>query len=589
MELAITSLSYIVEIMHYFLWIVYLFCIPKAIHIFQQENYQLRDYIRWIYKNPKQAFMAGFKQLTICISYFICIVLIDILVIKLNLALEQKGLIYLLQIFLLYVIFYTANIRNIIKWKNERKVAKKKLVYTARVKRLIFFVFIALVLIMASFRQELTYESSIELICYEQYIKQILLYSFLIFTMPIVLILGAIFAIPTEMLISDHYISSARLKILRPKYKNLIRIGITGSYGKTSTKFILKTILSEKYNVLATPESYNTTMGNVKVIRNELKPEHEVFISEMGARYRGDIRKICEFVYPQIALVTSIGPQHLESFKTIENVAKTKAELIKAIPKKNEVNLTNMYSSNNKNTEETKCAIFLPNDNSFCKEIYEKENERNKFLYAINDKNADVYAKDIKMSKDGCEFTAVTSIGDIQCKSKLLGELNIQNILGAISIAIYLKLTKEQISRGVSKIEPIEHRLQIIPSTNGNIVIDDAFNSNPEGSKMALDVLKTFEGRKIIITPGMVELGEKENELNKEFGRHMAECVDIAILVGVKRSKPIEEGLHDKGFNDMNIYVVSNLDEATKKLASITQQGDVVLFENDLPDSYELS
>lgn len=589
MKFAITSLSYIVETLHYFLWILYLFCIPKAIHIFQQESYQLRDYIRWIYKNPKQAFMGGFKQFAICVSYFIFIVLIDIFVIKFNFTLEQKGLIYLLQIFLLYVIFYTTTIKNIIKWKKERKIAKKKLVYTARVKRLMFFVLIALVLIMASFKRDLTYESSLELVCYEQYIKQILLYSLLIFTMPITLIIGAVFAIPTEMLISDHYINSARLKILRPKYKNLIRIGITGSYGKTSTKFILKTVLSEKYNVLATPESYNTTMGNVKIIRKELKPEHEIFISEMGARYKGDIRKICDFVYPQIAIITSIGPQHLESFKSIENIVKTKSELIRAIPRKNEVNLSNMYSSGNKNVETQKCAIFLPNDDSYCKEIYEQENERNKFLFAINDKKADVYAKDIKMSANGCEFIAVTSIGDISCTSKLLGELNIQNILGAISIAVFLGLSKEQISRGVSKIEPIEHRLQIIPNTNGNIVIDDAFNSNPVGSKMALDVLKNFEGRKIIITPGMVELGEKEIELNREFGKQMAECVDIAILVGVKRSKPIEEGLREKGFNDMNIYVVSSLDEATKKLTSITKVGDVILFENDLPDSYEIS
>jgi len=586
MEFAITHLSNAVEILHFFLWIFYLFCIPKAIHIFQQEGYQLRDYIRWIYQNPKQAFGSGWKQFFICIIYFVIMVLLDVGIYHLGFSIEQRGLIYLIQLFFFYVIFDIATIKNIMKWKKERKKAKKKLIYTARVKRLIFFTFIALLLIVLSLRRDLsTTTISLELVCYEQYAKQILIYSFLILTMPIVVIFGAVIALPTETIINDHYINSARFKILRPKYQHLIRIGVTGSYGKTSTKFILKTILSEKYQVLATPESYNTTMGNVKIIRKELKPEHEVFISEMGARYRGDVSKICNFVYPQIGIITSIGSQHLETFKTIENVAKAKSELIRAIPKKNETNLNNMYAMA-KDKSNVKCAIFLPNDGAFCSKLYEEEKDRNKFSYGMQDKKADVYAKNMKMSINGCEFTAVTSIGEIKCVSKLLGELNVQNILGAIAIAVYLGLSKEQIEKGVAKIEPIEHRLQLISNPNGSIVIDDAFNSNPEGSKMALDVLKSFEGRKIIITPGMVELGKKEIEFNKEFGKHMADCVDIAILVGTKRSKPIEEGLLENGFDNMNIHVVSSLEEATKKLEILSIPGDVILFENDLPDNY---
>ena len=163
---------------------------------------------------------------------------------------------------------------------------------------------------------------------------------------------------------------------------------------------------------------------------------------------------------------------------------------------------------------------------------------------------------------------------------------NIQNILGCIAIAISLDLSNEQIANGVSKIKPIEHRLQILETGNGITVIDDAFNSNPVGSKMALDVLKKFEGRKIIITPGMVELGKDEYKYNKEFGKHMASAVDIAILVGKKRSDPIVNGLKEEKFSDMNIYIVENLEEATKKLNEISRAGDVVLFENDLPDSY---
>ena len=147
-------------------------------------------------------------------------------------------------------------------------------------------------------------------------------------------------------------------------------------------------------------------------------------------------------------------------------------------------------------------------------------------------------------------------------------------------------MTKEQIEAGVKKIEPIPHRLQILNNNNGTIVIDDAFNSNPVGAKMAIDVLGKFKGRKIVITPGMVELGTEEKKENKKFGKHMASVVDIAILVGNKRSEPIVEGLREGKFDEANIFVVADLNAATVKLAELSKVGDVILFENDLPDSY---
>lgn len=586
MELAINLLEVLVTILKMCTGIMFLFCVPRAIHIFQQESYQFRDYFRWITKNPKKAFGGGLFELASTLIFFALMVLIDLYITRFNFTDDVKALIYLVQLLCLYVVFYTGAIKLAVKWKRERKNAKKKLVYTSRVKRLMFFSWITYILVESSLNLEFNLLPLLENTCM-QFAQVTWQFGIIVVTMPVVVVLAAFIAYPIETLISDHYISSARWKIIRPKYSHLIRIGITGSYGKTSTKFILKTILSEKYNVLATPESYNTTMGNVKIIRKELKPEHQVFISEMGARYPGDIRKICDFVYPQIGIITSIGSQHLESFKTIENVVKTKSELLKALPVKGGTgNLAQMYSWPSKNAFKKDSAIFLPVDGAFCSELYKNEKQREKFSYSVSDKGASVYAKNIKMSAEGCEFTAVTSIGEIKCVSKLLGELNVQNILGAIAIAIYLGLSKEQIARGVSKIEPIPHRLQILPSDNGTIVIDDAFNSNPVGSKMALDVLKEFKGRKIVITPGMVELGAKEEFYNNEFGKHMAKCADVAILVGTKRSKPIEKGLLDAGFDTMNIYVVPDLNAATKKLAEITSVGDVVLFENDLPDNY---
>ena len=454
----------------------------------------------------------------------------------------------------MFVVFFVTNIIQIMRNKEAMKNAKKKLVYTARAKRLMVWNFFTMVLLEASFG-----------VYFYDYDSVLAYYSILIALIPFNILFANLLAYPTEQIINNHYINSARWKLRKRAYKDLIRIGITGSYGKTSTKFILATILGEKYNVLATPGSYNTTMGNVRVIRENLKPEHQVFISEMGARRRGDIAEICDFVRPQIGIITSIGPQHLETFKTVEKVASTKAELI------------NSLDSNG--------IVVLPIDNEYCSKLYVNE-KRKKYSYSLKNKVSDVYAKNIELNENGSNFIAATSIGDIKCTTKLLGEHNIENILGCIAIAIYLGLTKEQIENGIKKIEPVPHRLQILNNGNGTIVIDDAFNSNPVGSRMALDVLSKFKGRKIVITPGMVELGTKEYSENKNFGRYMAKTVDIAILVGMKRSEPIVEGLREGKFDDQSIYVVPDLNAATAKLAEISQVGDVILFENDLPDNY---
>ena len=528
--------------------VTYMLLVPNSLHMMQLQSYHTSEYFNWMIKNGKKVYKSGAIQFLI---YTLALVIVYCV---LRFVPELSLLGSYICVATLCLAFFVPNVVQIVKDMKERKNAKKPLKYTARIKRLYFFSFITVILLRVLFTEYLG----------ESLMSMLLIYSFLIFTIPFNIIIANFLADPTETMINNHYINSAARKLRKKEYNDLIRIGITGSYGKTSTKYILQTILSEKYNVLATPESYNTTMGNVRTIREKLQPEHQVFISEMGARRRYDIQEICNFVRPQIGIITSIGPQHLETFKTIENVAKTKSELL--------VGLT--YDG----------VAFLPLNDKYCKEIYQKE-KHEKYSYGINEK-ADVYATDIKLSAKGSTFTVVTKDDKFTCTTKLLGEHNVQNIIGSIAIALHLGLTKEEIMRGVEKIEPVPHRLQILSSPNGGIVIDDAFNSNPVGSKMALDVLKKFEGRKIIITPGMVELGTEEYKLNKEFGKQIADAVDVAILVGVKRSKPIEEGLREKKFDENNIYIVNSLDEATNRLTKLANPNNVVLFENDLPDNY---
>lgn len=530
------------------LLVTYMLLLPNSLHMMQLQSYHSSEYFNWIIKNGKKVFKSGAIQFLI---YTLALVIV-FCILKITTTLSQLGS-YLCFIFL-SLAFFIPNIIQIVKDFKERKKAKKPLKYTARIKRLYFFSFLTVIILRVLFTDYLG-ESEMSLM---------LVYSFLIFTIPFNTLIANVLADPTETLINNHYINSAARKLRKKEYSGLIKIGITGSYGKTSTKYILQTILSEKYNVLATPESYNTTMGNVRTIREKLKPEHQIFISEMGARKRYDIQEICNFVRPQIGIITSIGPQHLETFKKIENVVKTKSELLAGLT----------YDG----------VAFLPVDDKYCKEVYDKE-KHEKHSYGFKN-SAEVYATDIKLSVAGSTFTVVTKDDKFVCTTKLLGEHSVQNIIGCIAVALHLGLTKEEIVKGVEKVEAVPHRLQLIPSANGGIVIDDAFNSNPVGSKMALDVLKNFEGKKIIVTPGMVELGAEEYKLNKEFGKQIAEVVDVAILVGIKRSKPIEEGLREKKFDENNIYVVTSLEEATNRLAKLASPNNVVLFENDLPDNY---
>ena len=198
----------------------------------------------------------------------------------------------------------------------------------------------------------------------------------------------------------------------------------------------------------------------------------------------------------------------------------------------------------------------------------------------------DVWAENIAYSPEGSTFLLCTSERKIACTTQLLGELNIRNILLCASVALRLGMTMEQVSRGIRKIKPIEHRLQLIRHPDGLNVIDDAFNSNIRGARQAFDVLKQFPKQRIIVTPGMVELGAQETYMNTEFGKAMSGCCDTAILVGKKRSEAIRMGLLENGFPEEDVKVVSSLTEATALLREIAGAGDTVLFENDLPDNY---
>ncbi len=372
---------------------------------------------------------------------------------------------------------------------------------------------------------------------------------------------------PVEARITRGYIEDARRRLA--SMPSLKIIGITGSYGKTSTKNYLARILSEQFETLMTPGSYNTTLGVVRTVREMLKPYHEVFIVEMGAKQSGDIKEICDLVHPRWGIITAVGPQHLESFKTIENVRDTKFELVDSLPSDG-VAIVN---------DDFPMIADRPIGN--CPSI----------RYAVrNVDGADYVAENIRYSSTGTSFTA-RCVADGHCidiETRLVGECNISNLLAAVAMARTLGMDDEKIRFGAARIEQVEHRLSIKHAGRNLTIIDDAFNSNPVGSAMALDVLAAMSpARRVLITPGMIELGERQYELNAEFGEKAATRCDIAIVVGRYNREAIVEGLRKGGMADDCILEAESFAHAQQLLAPLTASPVAVLYENDLPDTFK--
>lgn len=516
----------------------------SLLHFFQLESYQFPGYFRTLKRNLLRAVMPGavmavYLTLLLLIHRSVDRTLAEGSFIRILLAAAAVALCMLGG-------FWCRSFMQL-------KKAKKPFVVTMRVKRTYVTSAIVFTLISGLIGALLSGT--------EPPLYFIGLFPLLL---PLWIALGGLCAWPLEKLVSEMYFRDAQKKLAaRP---DLIKIGITGSYGKTSVKFILGTILQEKFQVLVTPSSFNTPMGVTRIIREKLMPAHQVFVAEMGARHVGDIKELCRLVHPHHGVLTSVGPQHLDTFHSIDRIKSTKYELMDAIP-------------------DGGCCFF-PDDQAICRELFDKT-RKEKRLCSIypNADDADVWASDIRVSPAGSTFVLHTLNDEITCQTRLLGEHNIQNIILAATVGLRLGMTLKQVARGISRITPVEHRLQLIPSA-GVTIIDDAFNSNPKGAQAALRVLKEFTGRRMIITPGMVELGAGEEAFNQEFGRMMADCVDVAILVGKKHTAPIAKGLAEAGFAQTNLHVVNSLEEATAILRQIGRPGDVALFENDLPDNY---
>ena len=386
--------------------------------------------------------------------------------------------------------------------------------------------------------------------------------------LPVWLILATYLVWPAQKLAEVVVLAAARRKLRRSRVQV---IAITGSYGKTSTKEFTTTLLASRYQVLRTPESYNTPLGIARVILRQLQPEHDYFVIELGAYRPGEIRRLCQLVQPQIGVLTAIGPQHLERFGTIEAIAATKYELIESLPAHG-------------------VAIFNADDPR-CRSLAARTDGR-VVRYGLQEpptQVGDVAAEQVRPLRRGMAFAIRDGGGPVQPVTVgVLGQPNVSNLLAAAAVAQACGLSLAEVAQAAQAIRPVAHRLEPLDGAGGVLVIDDAYNSNPVGAAAALEVLGQLPGRrKVLVTPGMIELGDRHEAEHRALGQQAASVCDTVILVGPRRTAPILGGLMEASFPRQQVLVVATLKEAMARLPTVVGRGDVVLFENDLPDTYE--
>lgn len=525
------------------------------LHIFQLNGYTFSEYWQWMIEH--------WNRRVITPEHILYNIIIFVLIFFFSTAITGSAAIIILTVF---GFFWFGHFNY---YRGEK--VKKPLVFTPRMIRLTipFALFSLLLPAFATFTSFVGYIpfTELELQSTALYSADIYILSFgwvlADALIPFWIFAAALLTKPIENRIHRHFIRQAKEKLAQ--MPDLTVIAITGSYGKTSTKFMIRDLLGERYSVCATPGSYNTPMGICKVINNDLEISHQVLVLEMGARYEGNIDELCDIAEPDIAVVTNVGIAHLETFGSQEAIARTKSTLIGR-------------------TKPGGTAV-LNTDDDLVRSMADLRDDIE--IIATGITGGDIAASEIHYDNEGTRFTVTSGEESEPFRLKLLGKHNVQNMLLAVGVGTSLGLRLTTMALAAGRIEPVEHRLQL-KRQDGLTIIDDAFNSNPVGARNAVEILGQFEsGRRIIITPGMIELGEIQVEKNREFGQQIASAdLDLVILVGEKQTEPIREGLAESGFDGNKVIVAKSLYEANRIMQDYAEEGDVVLYENDLPDTY---
>ena len=525
-------------------WIIAVILSPRMVNLVQLEGYRVVNSRKM--KSIKCKLWGSAICITLCNAIFS---FISVSIGSFYIQLVVQGL-YLVAL--------------LVSLADERdKCTHQPLVYTPRAKRLISTYSITVLLLLAI---AATLGS---IITVNKIMLSFVFIPIIFALLPYFLALSIELNKPMERHIANKFIKKCKIDL--DNRNGLIKIGVTGSFAKTTVKNILTTILNQKYKAYCTPSNFNTPLGICRAV-GDLPEDCEVFVAEMGARKAGDIAQLCEIVKPQYGIITGVGVQHLATFKNQETIYLTKRELADYV-------------------ENTQKGFMVYNaENEYSKKMYVDSALTKKVAVSTdeclsNEDSLVIGADEIECDSAGLKFAL--KIGDEKkhCVCKLIGKHNLNNILLCVAMAVELGLNIVQISKGIEEITPIEHRLQTIELATGITIVDDSYNSNVEGARLALETLTLFKGRKIVATQGLVEMGTGQEKANFELGQNIAKVADIAILIGINKEN-IRLGMLAEGYCDKNIYLVSHLDDAKNLFSAILKKGDVLLLQNDLPDNY---
>lgn len=527
---------------------------------FQQVGYKQNEYWQWLREHWDEFVIP------VHLGVFNLVLLISV-------ALEwfYGPLITTTSLSLIFIVLAFFWMTSVKKYNPEK--VKKPLVVTSRVKRLLVPVIVLGILFPFFFTYGAYTGRWVFLgIPFSNYNPDFLWYDIILLVfgwvfsailIPFWVLISGRITKPIEKNIQEGFKDQARKKLASMPHLKVI--AITGSYGKTSTKFMVKDLLKERFSVCFTPGSYNTPMGICKVINNDLESHHQILILEMGARYAGNIQELCNIAQPDVSIVTNVGLAHLETFGSQEVIAKEKGTIVDNLPNGG--------------------VAILNADDGRVARMGADRSDIFRIMVGLN--AGEIRGSEISYNTEGSLFKIEIDGEIFDFQTKLLGAHNVQNLLLAVGAAHHFGIRPKTMQLGAKNIEPVEHRLEL-KNAGDFFIIDDAFNSNPVGAKNAVEILSQFDsGKRIIITPGMVELGEIEEEENRKFGTAIGNAdLDHIILVGEERSKAILRGISMIDGQDEKVKVVDSLFEANDFLKTIIAPGDVVLYENDLPDVY---
>jgi len=437
--------------------------------------------------------------------------------------------------------------------RDPRKTAKKRLAMTARATR-IYVVAVALLTVATGVALDFT-------------AGQTLFWVVPVQLVPFALVAANLLLKPLEARTQRRYWREAQ-EILRRI--DPVVVAVTGSYGKTSVKHILGHILETAAPTLVTPGSVNTAMGIARVIRERLQPHHRYFVVEMGAYGPGSIRRLCTLTPPKLGIVTAIGMAHYERFKSLETVAEAKFELAEAV------------------AEEGGAVIAAADTLGFAAPRRFAGANPGLLVTVGVEPGADIPMTDLRQDADGVAVTVTWQGRRYELRAPLFGLHQGRNVALAFAAACTLGLAPEDVAASLRGTPQIAHRLEV-KRDRGALLIDDAYNSNPVGFASALellDVLRRPGGRRILVTPGMVELGAAHDDEHGRIGRLAAGYVDVLVAVAPHRVAALAAAFAEAA-PEARIVSCPGFAEAQSWMARNLGDADVVLLENDLPDLLE--